>query len=92
MNGLPKDFSIDVFNKELEDLADRVNALLKECKDSLCDELEPPLSKDRGAAMQIIIDIKPCISRDELQLLKEEIEDMADGGYNDIIKSVEVVA
>ena len=51
MNGLPKDFSIEVFNKELEDLADRVNALLKECKDSLCDELEPPLSKDRGDGM-----------------------------------------
>ena len=42
--------------------------------------------------MKIVVEIKPCISRDKLQWLTEEIKDMADGGYRDIIKSVEVVA
>jgi hypothetical protein len=41
--------------------------------------------------MKIVVEIKPCISREKLQWLKDEIDAMASLDYRDIIKSVEVV-
>lgn len=41
--------------------------------------------------MQLIIEIKPCKSRDKIGYLKGEIEDMQAGAYHDIIKSVKLV-